>query len=95
MAVFAGQHTGTARSAQGIGNKTVDETHAIISDPVQIRSLNIPCVVTAHHLSRMVISHDVNNVVLFRGFFLLRGTAGQYGHQGCNARYRTNERVTS
>ena len=95
MAVFAGQHTSTARSAQGIGNKTVDETHAIISDPVQIRSFNIPCVVTTHHLSCMVISHDVNNVVLFRGFFLLRGTAGQYGQQGCNARYRTNERVTS
>ena len=47
------------------------------------------------HIGDGVVEADVNNVVLFRGFFLLRGTAGQYGQQGCNARYRTNERVTS
>lgn len=79
MAVLTRQHTGTARSTERIGYKTVGELDTIVGDTVQIRCFDIPRIVTAHHLRRVVICHDIHDVVLFGRCFLF-GTA----RSGCS-----------
>lgn len=70
MAVLAGKHTRTARSAQRVSHKTVGKDYTIVGDTVQIRSFHKATSIAAHHLCRMVVGHDVHDIVLFGSLFL-------------------------
>lgn len=76
--MFSGQHTGTTGTTQRVGHKTIGETYTFIGNPVQIGRFHVACVITAHHLRRMVIGHDIHNVVLL--LFLLVSLLTGSGH---------------
>jgi hypothetical protein len=61
-AVLSGKETCTGRPAEGICDECICETHAVSRNPVQIRCMHMPVIKTAHHLGRMVVSHDENDV---------------------------------
>ena len=82
MAVLSGEHTRTARSADGVGYEAVGKTHAFVADAVDVRCMDVALVVGADGLIRMVIAHDVEDVHLFRCFGLLVGLAGREGRKG-------------
>ena len=60
--MLARKHTGAAGAAQGIGDETVGETHALDGDAVEIGRRSVTRIVTAHHLRRMVVGHDIEDV---------------------------------
>ena len=62
--MFSSKHTSPTGTTQRVGHKTVGKTHTFVCNPVQIGGFHIARVITAHHLRRMVIGHDVHNVVL-------------------------------
>ena len=65
-------------------NFTVYEFHAIGGYAVKVGRMHIGVVITAHHLSRMVIGHDVDYVVPGIGFLFLaaRSEGNEYGRTG-------------
>lgn len=69
--VLACQHTGTAGSTEGIRHKTVGKLYTIGCDTIQIGSMYITTVITAHHLSGVVVGHDIHNIIRFGILFLL------------------------
>ena len=66
--MFAGKQTGSRRCADGVGDKTIVETYAFVSDAIQIRSAYERSVVSADSLIRMVVRHDKENIHRF--FFI-------------------------
>ncbi len=62
VAVLTCDHTGTTRAGERVGHKTVDKPHSVLSNTVQIGGLYITMIVARHHLCRMVISHDIQDV---------------------------------
>ena len=64
--MFAGEHTSTAGATERVGNKTVGETNAIASNAIEVGSFDVAYIVATHHLSCVVIGHDIDNVVGFR-----------------------------
>ena len=62
VGMLARKHTGAAGTAQGIGDETVGETHALDGDAVEIGRRSVTRIVTAHHLRRMVVGHDIEDV---------------------------------
>ena len=75
MAMLSGEHTGTARSTDGIGHKAVGKAHAFIPDTVDVRCVDVTLVVSADGLVRVVIAHDVDDVHRLLWFCLLVGFA--------------------
>ena len=69
--VFAREHAGAARAAQRVGHEAVREAHAVAGDAVQIRGLHVAGVVAAHHLGRVVVRHDVDDIGAVGTFRLL------------------------
>ena len=62
VAVLTRQQAGPRRTAQGVGNEAVGETETVVGDAVEMGRLDIPAVVTAHHLSRVIVGHDEHDV---------------------------------
>ena len=62
--MFARYHTGTARTAQGIRDKTLGKADTVGSDTVKIRSFHITSIITTHHLSGMIVRHYIDNIIL-------------------------------
>ena len=77
--MLACNHTGTAGTTQRVCHKTVREAHSLIGNAVQIGSFHIARIITAHHLCRMVIGHDVHNVVLLLFLLVSLLTGCSYG----------------
>ena len=75
--MLSGKHTGTARSGKRVGHKAIYKFDSVVGDTVQIRSLHITLVITAHHLCCMIVSHNVYNIIRLMSSFLL----GQCGTQ--------------
>jgi len=61
-AVLSCQETGSGGTAEGIGDKGIGESYAVIGNTVKIRSMDMTIVETAHHLGCVVISHDEYDV---------------------------------
>ncbi len=62
VAVLARQHACTRGAAERISHKRICEPHAICGNAVEIRSRDIARVVSAHHLRRVVIGHNIDNI---------------------------------
>lgn len=62
MAMLAGEHTGTAGTADGVGHKTIGETHSVFGNAVDIGGLDEAIVVCADGLIGMIIAHDIDDV---------------------------------
>ena len=77
--MFTGQHAGTAGTTQRVCHKTVREAHSLIGNAVQIGSFHVARIITAHHLCRMVIGHDVHNIVLLLFLLVSLLTGCSYG----------------
>ena len=75
MAMLSCEHTGTARSTDGVGYKAVGKTYTFIADTVNVRCVDIALVVSADGLVRVVIAHDVDDVHWLLWFCLLVGFA--------------------
>ena len=69
--MLTGNHTGTAWTTQRISNKTIGKAYTIIGYTIQIRSLHITGIITTHHLSRMIIRHNIYNIIWFCFFLFL------------------------
>ena len=65
--MFAGEHTGTRRPTDGVGNETVGKTHTIGSNAVDVRSLYICGIVRTQCLIRVVVTHNIEYVHRFFG----------------------------
>ena len=62
VAVLAGEHAGTARAAERVGNETVGKAHSVASNAVEVGGLDETAAIATHHLRRVVVGHDVNYV---------------------------------
>ena len=72
-------HTSTTRATQRVCDKTVCKTYPFIGYPIQVRGVHITLVIATHHLSRMVVCHNVDNIQRF--FYYRLRTAGQSGYR--------------
>ena len=63
MAVLAREHAGAGGSGEGVGYETVDELHAVGGDAVEVWVLHIAVILARHHLRRVVVGHDVDDIV--------------------------------
>ena len=61
--VLARQHTGSAGATQRVGYKTIRKTYSIACYTVQVGSRNITLIIATHHLRRMVVSHNIDNII--------------------------------
>ncbi|CCZ37965.1 unknown [Bacteroides fragilis CAG:558] len=68
--MLACDHTSTAGTAQRVCNEGICKTHAVTGNTVEVRSFHITGIVAAHHLCRMVVRHNINNVQGLLLFFL-------------------------
>ena len=62
--MLACNHTGTAGTTQRVCHKTVRKAHSLIDYAIQVGSFHVARIITAHHLCRMVIGHDIHNIIL-------------------------------
>ena len=62
VGVLAREHAGAARTAQRVGHEAVGEAHPFAGDAVEVGRRGVAVVVAAHHLRRMVVGHDVEDV---------------------------------
>jgi hypothetical protein len=85
MTVLAGEHAGTARSADGIGHEAIGESYTFIADTVDVRGMDVPLVIRTDGLIRMVITHDIDDVHFFGSFRFLVGLARRKGGNGCRS----------
>ena len=92
VAVLARNHAGTAGAAQRVGHEAVGEAHTVGGDAVEVGRLDVAAVVAAHHLRRVVVGHDVDDVVGLGLGLLLRGAGREEGQHGCRARKRVQQR---
>ena len=74
--MLACEHAGAARAAQRIGHEAVCEADALGGYPVEVGCRGVAAVVTAHHLGRMVVGHDVEDIHRARRRLAVRA-AGQ------------------
>ena len=91
VAVLARNHAGTAGTTQRIGHKAVGEAHTIGGDAVEVGRFDVALVIAAHHLRRMVVGHDVNDVVGLGLGLLLRGAGRKEGQHNRCARKRAQQ----
>ena len=77
VAVLARNHAGTAGTTQRIGHKAVGEAHTIGGDAVEVGRFDVALVIAAHHLRRVVVGHDVDDVVWLSFGLLLRRAGGK------------------
>ena len=70
VGMLTSEHTGARRTAQGVGNERACEFHPVLRDAVEVGSFDITTVVGREHLRRVVVCHDVDDVVA-----LLSGSA--------------------
>ena len=77
--MFARKHTSTTRATQRVCDKTVCKTYPLIGYPIQIGCIHITFVIATHHLSCMIVRHNIDNI---QRFFCYRlHTAGQSGYR--------------
>ena len=77
--MFTRKHTSTARATQRVCDKTVCKTYPVVSNPIQVGRIHITFVIATHHLSRMIVRHNIDNI---QRFFCYRlRTAGQSGYR--------------
>ena len=62
VAVLSGEHTCAARARNGVCHIAAGEFHAVVGYTVKVGSRDVAGVIRAHHLCRMVISHDIHDV---------------------------------
>lgn len=77
--MLPGEHAGAAGAAERVRHEAVREAHALFGDPVEIRGRGVAAVVAAHHLRRVVVGHDVEDVHRPAGRFGLSAAARQGG----------------
>ena len=81
VAVLAREQAGTAWPRDGVGHIGISEDHPIVGNAIEIGRLDMTVVVATHHLPRVIVGHDVNNV---QRFFICRspatGTGGEQRH---------------
>ena len=77
VGVLTREHAGATGSRQRVSDITVGEAHTVASDAVEVGSLHKTGVVARHHLRRVVIGHDIDDV----GACRLRPQRGLHGHQ--------------
>ena len=85
VAVLARNHAGTAGTAQRVGHEAVGEAHAVGGNAVEVGRLDVATVVATHHLRRVVVSHDVDDVVRLGLGLLLRRAGREQGQHNCRA----------
>ena len=61
--MFSREHAGARRAAQGVGNERACEFHPILRDAVEVGGLDVATVVGRKHLCRVVVCHDVDDVI--------------------------------
>ena len=91
VAVLARNHAGTAGTTQRIGHKAVGEAHTIGGDAVEVGRFDVALVIAAHHLRRVVVGHDVDDVVWLGLGLLLRGAGRKEGQHNRCARKRAQQ----
>ena len=62
MTELAGNHASPAGTAQRVGHEAVGKPHAVAGDAVEIGSLDIAGIIATHHLSRMVVGHNIDDI---------------------------------
>ena len=95
--MLAGQHASTRGAAQRVGDKRIGESHTIGGNAVEVGGLYVATVVAAHHLSRVVVGHDIHNVgarILPVGrLLLLSGLRSGHGLPRHKKRSRAGEKL--
>ena len=91
VAVLARKHAGTAGTAQRVSHEAVGEAHAVGGNAVEVGRLDVATVVATHHLSRVVVGHDIDNVVGLDLGLLLRGAGRKEGQHNRCARKRAQQ----
>ena len=61
--MFSREHAGARRAAQGIGDERACEFDTILRNAVEVGSFYVATVVGRKHLCRVVVCHDVDDVV--------------------------------
>ena len=85
VGVLAREHAGAARAAQRVGHEAVGEADALIGDAVEVGRRGVTVVVAAHHLRRVVVGHDVEDVHRAAGRLGAGAAAGGRSRHGGNA----------
>ena len=65
VAVFARHHACATGAAERVCHVAIGEAHTVGSDAVEVGCAHIAAVVATHHLRRVVVGHDVDNVQWF------------------------------
>ena len=60
--MLARYHAGTTGARQRVGNEAIDEAHAILRNTIEVGSLNMRLIVARHHLRRMIVRHDIQDI---------------------------------
>ena len=62
VAVLTSEHAGTTGTGKTVGNETVAEEHTLLGNLVEIGSLDVALAIGTECLSRVVVSHNVDDV---------------------------------
>ncbi len=67
VGVLARDHAGAAGAAERVGHEALREAHAVGGDAVEVGRRGVATIVAAHHLGRVVVGHDIEDVHRLRG----------------------------
>ena len=62
MAVLAREHAGPGRAAQRVGHKTLGKHHTLLCNTVEVGRGHRAVAIARHHLRRMVVCHDIDDI---------------------------------
>ena len=79
VGVLTGEHASTRGAAERVGDKRTGEFHTVLRHAVEVGGLDVAVIIGREHLRRVVVGHDVDDVVAL----LCGGTEGkQRGNDG-------------
>ena len=70
MTMLTGKHTARLGPLKELATKLFVKITTIVGDTVQIWSFHKVAPIATHHLCRMVIGHDIHDIILVGNFFL-------------------------
>src|SRR6266850_1010470 len=89
MTIFAGENARAARAANRVYRETVQESHSLFGDTIQIRRLIDLASITAHRMGRMIVGHDEEDIWTLRRLRLGRNGRQAYPENGQEVQRQT------
>jgi hypothetical protein len=62
MAIFRCKNHSSSWPTKRVGNKGIIEFHALLSDPINVRSRDMNIIISTNCLKRMIIRHHEQNI---------------------------------